>query len=98
MALLFCCSTETLVLNLSTLAWPNSTRGTVPRSICSEPCPKGYIRNFQVNPSRQRQCRLLVGSPPFAPSAIGASNRRGVDANNARQRCTRRPCDANKER
>ena len=31
------------------MAWPNSTRGTIPRSICSEPCPNGFIRNFQVS-------------------------------------------------
>jgi hypothetical protein len=37
-----------LVLNMSMLAWPNSTRGTIPRSICSDSCPNGYIRNFQV--------------------------------------------------
>lgn len=49
--------TETLVLNLSMLAWPNSSRETVPRSICSEPCPKGYIRNFQVRPRRTRRER-----------------------------------------
>ncbi|EFX87236.1 glutamate receptor, metabotropic [Daphnia pulex] len=36
-----------LVLNMSMLAWPNSTRGTIPRSICSDSCPNGYIRNFQ---------------------------------------------------
>lgn len=36
-----------LVLNMSMLAWPNSTTGTIPRSICSDSCPNGYIRNFQ---------------------------------------------------
>lgn len=41
---------DRLVLNLSMLSWPNSTRGTIPRSICSEPCPNGSIRNFQVCP------------------------------------------------
>lgn len=39
---------DRLVLNMSMLAWPNSTRGTIPRSICSDSCPNGYIRNFQV--------------------------------------------------
>lgn len=33
---------------MSMLAWPNSTTGTIPRSICSDSCPNGYIRNFQV--------------------------------------------------
>lgn len=36
-----------LTLNRSLLMWPNHSGDSIPRSICSEACPNGFIRNFQ---------------------------------------------------
>lgn len=35
-----------LELQLSTLKWND---GVFPNSICSDPCPIGHVRNYQVN-------------------------------------------------